>query len=128
MHPVEQEFLAVLRTLRESLENQLADIREVNMECGCACQGYRDERCAERGMCGRGSELEEKMTASPIRWEVASNFERGRWVRKQAVMAGIRTLSRKDLCDLFQLSPDELVAVLAGGDYPECEPSLTPNK
>lgn len=23
------------------------------MECGCEVQGYQDERCSERGMCGR---------------------------------------------------------------------------
>lgn len=53
-----------------------------------------------------------------MKWDVASSYERGRWVRHHAAMPGVRTLTRKELCDLFQLSSDELDAVLAGGDYP----------
>lgn len=27
------------------------------MECGCDCQGYLDDRCAPRGMCGKDNTM-----------------------------------------------------------------------
>jgi hypothetical protein len=63
------------------------------------------------------------------RWSTASNRERAESVRSHAGMGREcpqchkslpgKLLTAEALCDLFDLTDDELVAVLAGADYPE---------